>query len=57
MGTIQDELKALLEKDGWEVYMRQNKNNYLIMQKKINDVVVYISIKEDGAVHFNRSNA
>jgi len=27
----------------------------LIMQKKINDVVVYISIKEDGAVHFNRS--
>lgn len=57
MGTIQDELKALLEKDGWEVYMRQNKNNYLIMQKKINDVVVYISIKEDGAVHFNRSEA
>jgi hypothetical protein len=57
MGTIQDELKALLEKDGWEVYMRQNKNNYLIMQKKINDVVVYISIKEDGAVHFNRSKA
>ena len=55
MTKIQDELKVLLEKDGWEVYISQNKKNYLIMQKKINDVVVYISIKEDGAVHFNRS--
>jgi hypothetical protein len=55
MTKIQEELKALLEKDDWTVYMSQNKKNYLIMQKKINDVVVYVSIKEDGAVHFNRS--
>jgi hypothetical protein len=55
MTKIQDELKVLLEKDDWEVYISQNKKNYLIMQKKINEVTVYISIKEDGAVHFNRS--
>lgn len=55
MTKIQDELKILLAKDDWEVYMSQNKNNYLIMQKKISGVTVYISIKEDGAVHLNRS--
>lgn len=55
MTKIQDELRVLLEKDGWKIFQSYSKGNMVIMQKKIEGIIFYISIKKDGAVHFNRS--
>ena len=55
MTKIQGELKVLLEYDGWEVFQPESKGKSVIMQKEINKVMVYLSIRETGAVHFNRS--
>ncbi len=55
MTKIQDELKVLLEKDGWEIFQPESKVGSVIMQKEINKVIVYLSIRKDGVVNFNRS--
>ena len=56
MTKIQDELKVLLKKDGWEVFQSESKAGSVIMQKEIANVIVYLSIRKNGAVHFNRSS-
>jgi len=55
MNKIQGELKVLLIKDGWEVFRQEAKGRSLIMQKEIGIVMIYLSIRKDGTLYFNRS--
>jgi hypothetical protein len=55
MTKIQGELKVLLIKDGWELFRSESKGKSVIMQKEIKGVMIYLSIKEDGSLYFNRS--